>query len=443
MRATPPYLGPEERQLILNCARLDLDGHLMEQTEELLHKPLAWDAILFFAGLHSVGPLLYRNLKRFEGANTIPREARRTLLCLSHRPAYQNRQFSRALHDLLEVFARGGIPVIVLKGLSLVELIYRNLSLRPLIDINLLIPRERLEKARGLLWQGGYVMRLLDPSRGRSFSQLKLTRPGNFRVNLLLQWHPVNWPRIHAIDLRRFWEEAQPARLSGQDALIPSPIDLVLYLCLLPDRHGFLNIAALDVEDPKEFVFTEWTENRLIRFTDIRETIRHHQATIDWSELVERAKAIGIEGSVYASLIWITTLFGPTVEPWVVEALRPPACRHLRRRLYEALSGNSRDHKTHAATNGVARSWWMKQRKRTQIRLTHLLLLFEFAFPSRHELRVLYRLDSNKGTFGIYVLHVANSLVVGILPWIYRVLTKRKPPAISAHGAPSRAGGRS
>lgn len=443
MRATPPYLGPEGRQLILNCARLDLDGHLMEQTEELLHKPLAWDAILFFAGLHSVGPLLYRNLKRFKGANTIPREARRTLFCLSHRPAYQNRQFSRALHDLLEVFARGGIPVIVLKGLSLVELIYGNLSLRPLIDLNLLIPGERLERARRLLGREGYAVRTWDPYQRGMFSQLKLVRASDFRINLVLQWHPVNWPRIHALDLRRFWGEAQPVRLSGRDALIPSPIDLVLYLCLVPERHGFLNIPALDVEDPNEFVFTEWTENRLIRFTDIRETIRHYRATIDWSELVERAKAIGIEGSVYASLIWITTLFGPTVEPWVLESLRLPACRRLRRRLYEALSGNSSDHKTHAATNGVARSWWMKQRKRTQVRLTHFLLLFEFAFPSRHELRVLYRLDSNKGTFGIYVLHVAKSLVFGILPWIYRVLTKRKPPAISARGAPVRAGGRS
>ncbi|MGH7410495.1 MAG: nucleotidyltransferase domain-containing protein [Candidatus Methylomirabilis sp.] len=429
--------------MILNCARLELDRSLSEHTEEILQKDLNWDAILFFARLHSVAPLLHCHLKRFMSASTIPREARRVLLQHSHRAAYQNRLFSRALHDLLGLFGRAGIPVIVLKGLSLVELIYGNLSLRPLIDISLLVPRGKLEEARGLLLEGGYVMRTPDPSRGRYFSQLKLTKPGAFRVNLLLQWHAVNWPRVHAVDLRPFWEEAQPVRLSGRDALIPSPVDLVLFLCLLPDRHGFLNVPALAAEDPTEFIFNEWTENRLIRFTDIHETIRHYQEIIAWEVFVERAKASGIEGSVYASLRWVAELYGKSVEPWVLKALRPPTPRRLRRHLYEALSGKSSDGNTPSGANDLIRRWWMKQRKRTQVRLTHLLLLFEFAFPSRHELRVLYRLNSNKGIFGIYVFHVGKSLVFGMLPWIYRVLTKRKPSAIPAQGATTQAGDRS
>lgn len=427
--STPlPHLGPDERRLILNCARLELGGPLLEQTLEILQKPLGWGAVVFFAGLHSVAPLLHRHLKRFEGEITVPQEARQALLRLFHRAGYQNRQFSSALHDLLERFAIGGIPVIVLKGLSLVELVYGNLSLRPLIDINLLIPRENLEKARALLLQGGYFMRTLDPSRGRLFSQFHLIKLNDFRVHLLLQWHPVNWPRVHAIDLRPFWEEAQPVRLSRRDALILSPVDLVLYLCLHPDRHGFLNIPALALEDPTEFVFDEWTENRLIRFADIHETIRHYQGVIDWEVLVERAKAGGIEGSVYASLRWVTELFGQPVESWVLKALRPPTSRRLRRRLYEALSEKSSDGNASSGANDLIRRWWMGQRKRTQIRLAHLLRLLEFVFPRRDELRVMYRLNSHRGVSGIYVVHVGRTLVFGLLPWICRVLVKRRPP---------------
>jgi len=59
MSRSLPQLGPDERQLILNCARMELDGPLLHRTEEILQKPLAWDAVLFFAELHSVAPLLH------------------------------------------------------------------------------------------------------------------------------------------------------------------------------------------------------------------------------------------------------------------------------------------------------------------------------------------------------------------------------------------------
>ena len=443
MNTALPNLGPDERQLILNCARLDLDGPTLNHTREILEQPLAWDAVVFFAWLHSVAPLLYRHLKRLDGSSRIPIEVKRKLLQLFHGVGFRNRQYSKALQDLLDAFAEASIPIIVVKGISLVELIYGGLSLRPLIDLNLLIPEKERDRARDLLLRKDYVIWNRNPSQGRLFSQCHLVKRKGFKVDLLLQWHPVNWPRVHAMDLRRFWDEARPARLSDRHTLIPSPVDLILYLCLMLDKPGFLNIAALDVEDPKEFVFTEWTGNRLIRFTDIRETIRHYRAAIDWSELIERAKASGIEGSVHASLYWVTTLFDQTIEPWVLDALHPPTPRRLRKRLYEALSERSNNNLSHSAANSVVSDWWMKRRRRTQLRLVQLLQLLEFTFPHRRELRVLYRFPSDRGLSGMYALHVAKSLVFGLLPWIYRVLTKRKPPAISAHGAPSRAGGRS
>ena len=87
-----PDLGADERQLIINCARLELDGLLLQETQEILRKPLAWDSVLFYAKFHSVAPLLYRNLKLFDNFNMVPREAKRTFLQLSHRTEYQNRK---------------------------------------------------------------------------------------------------------------------------------------------------------------------------------------------------------------------------------------------------------------------------------------------------------------------------------------------------------------
>ena len=430
MNTSVPYLGPDEKQLILNCARLELDGPLLERTEEILRERLDWDAILLYAEAHSVAPLLHHHLKRIDNSGLIPREARRKLLQLAHRTDYRNRQYSKALHDLLGDFAEADVPVIVLKGLSLVELIYEDFSLRPLIDLNLLIPRDELETARNLLLQRGYVVTwgAWSPLYRWLHSQLLFVKPGDFEVYLVLQWDVLNWPKIHAIDLRRFWEEARPARLSGRDALIPSPVDFVLYLCLQAERFGYLNSPAVHVEDPARLVFDEQRENRLIRFTDLYEVINHYRKAIDWEVLIERARASGIEGSAYSAFYWVSKLFGPLIEPRVVESLRPPRSRRLRRWLFEAIAEQPTPHRPETAAKALFRSWWLKQPKRSQLRLINLLNPLEFIFPRRDELRLRYGLDSKEIVAVAYVFHTGKGLLMCALrfpSWIYRGLRSR------------------
>lgn len=419
-----PKLGTDEQQLILNCARLELDSLLFRQTEEILQKPIAWDAVVFYAKLHSVASLLYRNLKLFNYLDQIPREARRTLLRLSHRTEYQNRLLSNALHDLLKLFSDADIPVIVLKGISLVEIIYGHFSLRPLIDLNLLVPKEKLESAKRLLLRNGYTIQPQDPAQGRLFPQLHLEKRRDFEVHILLQWHIVNWPRIHAFDLPRIWREVQSIRLSGCDTLIPSPVDLVLYLCFQPDKHCFLNFPAIQTKDPVQFIFTEWTNNRLIRFVDIYEVIRHYRNVLDQTLLIERARTSGIQESVYTSLNWITKLIGEVVEPWVLEALHPPSPRRIRKWLVEALNHQPSDHVSAKSTKTLFRAWWLKREKLSQLHMIQLLNLLEFTFPRREELSCLYGLRSKKLAVAVWPFHIIKTFFLGLLPWIYCVFVK-------------------
>ncbi|MDV2494994.1 MAG: nucleotidyltransferase family protein [bacterium] len=439
-----PQLGPDERRLILNCARLELDGPLLHQTEEILQKPLVWDAVLLFAELHSVAPLLHYNLKRFDGEGVIPPEARRRLMQLSHRAGYRNRYYSQALRELLEAFAEAGIPVIVLKGLSLVELVYGNLSFRPLIDLNLLIPKEALEAAEGVLMRMGYADTMPQPLQGFYRwlkSHVHLARPGDFEVHLMLQWDVVSRPRVHAIDHPRLWKESQPVRLSGCDTLIPSAHDLILYLCFQPDKRGYLNVPALHVEDIAGFVFAEWSDNRLIQFTDIYEVIKNYQGAIDWEVLINRARASGTESSVYASLNWVTKLLGPVVEPRVLDSLRPPSPRRIRKWLFEAIVQEPKEAKSATAVKAAFRAWWLKMQKRSQLRLIILLELLEFIFPRRDELKLYYRLHSERAVFSVYLIHVAKSLfrsALGFPPWLYCMLTRRRSSATLSEETPSR-----
>lgn len=420
-------LGWSEQQLILNCARVELDGLRLEQTEELLEQSLNWTAILAFSEFHSVAPLIFHTLKRIGGLERIPREANRGFLRLFHRAAYQNQKYREALLSLLAAFYRASVPVIVLKGLSLLEVVYGQPGLRPLIDINLLIPRDKVETARALLSEMAYLENR--PGGASTYrwahSQLLFLKPRPFEVNLLLQWHVVNWPKINAIDLRRIWNEAQTVQISGQEVLMLSPVDLLFYLCIQPDKHGYLNEAATHIEDTATFVFSQWTHNRLIRFCDIYQSARHYGGAVDWQQLVELAKVNALEGAVYRSLSWTGRLFGPVVDSDVLSELHPPQPRYLRKWAFEALAGEPDGRASNRGPRRMFKTWWLRRSGLTQLRFLSLLNLLEFIFPRRNELRARYGLHSDKWTPLCYLRHSASSLfrcIPGFFPWIYRLL---------------------
>jgi len=116
-----PLLSKDERNLILNCARLDLDDSRLKQTKEILNKKLNWESIIFYSKYHSVAPLIYRNFNLHNLIESIPRDAKRSLIKLYQRTEYQNRIVSNILSTLLAEFNIKDIPVMVLKGIALVE----------------------------------------------------------------------------------------------------------------------------------------------------------------------------------------------------------------------------------------------------------------------------------------------------------------------------------
>jgi hypothetical protein len=418
-----PRIGEAERELLIYCARVELSDALVERTWTLLRSDLDWDSAVRFAEAHSVAALLHRHLQRLSGWAEVPPTARQRLLQLTHRTEYRNRLYSAALAELLELFTRGGVPVIVLKGLSLVELIYADLSLRPLIDLNLLVPENHLRAAKALLLQRGYVETL---SRGSRFyhwshSQLVLEKPGQFRVLLMLQWDVVTWRKMHALDLPRFWRDAQPVQLSGRHTRSPSPTDFALYLCLQADKYAFLNASAVDLRDPAELVFDDRTDNRLIRFTDLHEVIRHYEGSIDWGELADRARAGGIEGSVYGSLRGVERLFRSAALPAVLKALRPAPARGLRPLLCRTVL-DSKDGGSRSTLEAWLGNWWLKQDPMTRRRWIKLVDLIEFTFPRWDVLRRRHQPAWGGAAVLAYPFHVGATLLRCVLhlpTWAY------------------------
>ena len=365
-----PALGPLERRLLLCCGRLEPGPEELAAVEALLGERLDWDAVVFGARLHSIGPLVYANLDRIGAWSRAPDDARRGLFRLSHRAAYQNRLYADENRRLVRAFDAAGVPVIIHKGMSLVERIYGGLGRRPLIDLIFLVPEGAVDLASRALADHGYRRRLPAPVEGLyrwTCPQRHFIAQREMRMDVLLQWNPINWPRLHRFSAEPLWDRAEQATVNGESVRVLSPIDQVLYLCVQADNHGFYNRVA-DGLDPVDLLFREWTNNRLIRFTDLYEVIRRFADAIDWNLLVERAHDAAIEDAARASLSLTNSLLGPVVPTAVLEALDSERSLRLRRHVARAMAADRR---------------WTRVRPSSRVRIGHFVGWAEYCFPER------------------------------------------------------------
>ncbi len=114
----------------------------------------AWDKLLYQAEHHGMGPLLYRHLDAV-GAS-IPDHFRRALNLLRVRHRRANRIRMAALKEVLSLFEKEGVDVLVLKGAAIGHLVYPEIGLRPMRDIDVLVPEKDAHLAQGILKTIGY-----------------------------------------------------------------------------------------------------------------------------------------------------------------------------------------------------------------------------------------------------------------------------------------------
>jgi hypothetical protein len=323
------------------------------------------------------------------------------------------------------------VPAIVPKGIVLAEREYGDLALRPLIDLVFLVRADRADGARRVLVERGYREERLRPVPALfrwSFPQLIFKKPGRpLDLAVVLQWSLVTWPRLHRLDLESVWAGARTCTIGGTGALVLAPLDLLLYLCVQADNHGYLNRAALGSEDPVELLFGTWTNNRLVRFVDLREAIRHAGDELDWDLFVARARASMLEDAVHASLTLTNDLLGPTVPRSVLTALRPSRPPPLRRWLLGAAAPATNGRPPPAPAQRVAAQGWQRLSARRHIRFAQLLGLAELAFPRPRALRGAPGRGEGLPLAARYPLHVGHTIGRSAVSFVSAASSRSEP----------------
>ena len=148
---------PEE-ELLLCCSRVHLDPDTRQRLDELLAGPLDWPYLLKIARGHWVTSLVYWHLRSVD-ASLVPEAILQELSDQFHFNARRSLQLVGALRYVLQVLEQEGIAALSFKGPLLAANLYGNLALRECCDIDILVTKQQVMRAKTVLLSNGYQLR--------------------------------------------------------------------------------------------------------------------------------------------------------------------------------------------------------------------------------------------------------------------------------------------
>lgn len=247
-------------------------------------------------------PLVYRNL----GAEAFDAEVAGRLKGLYRRSWSHNQLIFKRAAEAIAVLEGAGIETLVTKGASLALLSYGDVGVRPMDDVDVLVPIERTTEAIETLSGAGWSPDHDDPPAWTEVHHsLGFAGPesGNVDLHWFSLWQPAGDGEL--------WRASVPLELAGAATRAPCPADQLLLACV----HG-----------------TPWSPLPPFRWiADAVTVIRSAGEQLDWDRLVAEAERRQLTVAVAAALDYLGEEFAVVVPRSVLTRLRAaPASRHER-----------------------------------------------------------------------------------------------------------------
>jgi hypothetical protein len=285
-----------------------------------------------------------------------------------HATALANAVASDDLNHVLAEFEAHGVPVLVLKGAFLSHAVYRNLALRPMGDIDLLVKPQHVQAAHNILSArfGARTLGPVDISAAAKYSSFlnsfyylpavgaakrwpARAGPGDRAAGdaaphnqpapvrgepgghaqasvrriasaIHLHWHLVNasYPLDfygRKVDMERVWHESRSYDAEGQRIPGLAPQHLLIHLCEHALKHSFSELRHL-ADIAAALVF-------MTRVTAAQADSCRSRLPSGTDALLAEAAAFGLQRAVYYGLSFASQVFELDVPRRLLNALRP------------------------------------------------------------------------------------------------------------------------
>lgn len=291
-RSKVPKAGDRpEIQLLLCCVRAYIDAENPQQLKILLQNDIDWAYLLQTAARHGVMPLLYWNLNN-TCSKAVPTPTLYQLREYFHSNTLRNLFLTKELLKLLSLFNAHDIPAIPFKGPVLAALAHGNLALRQFGDLDILVRKQDVLKAKEILISQGYQP-----------TEVLLTCEHHFirddgKVNIDLHWGIPRYDLVYdQLDPSPWWEKVEWVSFHETTVLNFPPEESLLILC----------VNATKV----------YWDKSLNLICDIDALICSHQH-LNWEPMMQQSRTMRCEKMLLTGLLLANELLGTTLpkEVW-------------------------------------------------------------------------------------------------------------------------------
>lgn len=205
-------------------------------------RPPDMERLARLAWAHRVAPLVYHHRAPLGLGEAEAAPFRAMAMATLHR----NLQLAAELKLALRALAAVDIPVMLLKGAHLMDAVYANPALRPMSDLDILVPPGRAARAASALEATGYRS---DAGRAaftdRKDREIRLDKTGVHDLHIELHTDLNRPARHHWFPMDALWERSVPYSVDSVPARVLSPEDNAVFLCAHAVPHMFHQLIWL------------------------------------------------------------------------------------------------------------------------------------------------------------------------------------------------------
>ncbi|MGA9189827.1 MAG: nucleotidyltransferase family protein [Methanosarcina sp.] len=389
-----------EDKLLLYCSRLSISEDTKCKIEEILSNVLDWNYIVDCSIKQGISPLFYWNLKKISNGKDVPSEVMKNLEKMYYSNLARNMLLYDELSKILTAFKKAGIDTIVLKGAFLAEEIYKNIGLRPMSDIDLLVKEEDLQKAKMELTKLMYSVtittfptKLHEQFQTVWSNELPLVHETK-KIVIEIHWDIQPPQSPYKVDINEFWNNAKSVNIAGVETLTFTSQDLLQHLCLHVDKH--VNSNSVPAKP-------------LRNYCDIAQVTRYYKETINWNYLLQSSKDHGIEEPIFQGLSIAKKHFGAFVPEDILSELEPvKSCISFEEIFKEAMQGNSKK------KNQWSEISYLMNLKKIDGTWKKTRYLFGDVFPSKEFMIYRYSIKNEKQFYMYYLIRSGTALQWGL-----------------------------
>ncbi|MCX8062510.1 MAG: nucleotidyltransferase family protein [Anaerolineales bacterium] len=266
-------------------------------------------------GSHRLLPLVYKNLAALGVEDTWMGK----LKGIYRLTWYKNQSLFQTASKLIKTFQDAQIQTLILKGAPLILSYYQDFGVRPMGDLDILVPTEKGDEAFDLLLQLGWKpmqidLKHLDKERKVLRHAWGFVNPAGQSIDL--HWHVFALLLEQDADLA-FWESSVPIAFLDVKTRALCATDLLLHVCV----HG-----------------GQWDSSSSIRWiTDAFYILAKAQSEINWDRLLEQAEKNRFVVPLRLGLFYLRDRFDAPIPDEVLHELSQVRTSAIEEKLFRTL----------------------------------------------------------------------------------------------------------